>query len=374
MSRSLWDETSIGTLKCKNRFLKGAFHERAATIDGYVTPELLKYYEEEAKGGVGTIILGYARVMGHDFPNYQMMAAYDDSYIPGLRKLAEVIHANGASVIMQIAYGGSRTSVTDDGRLIWGPSDVPNQRTGITPTPMTKEDIAVLVDVFAQAALRGKKAGMDAVMIHSAHGYLLSEWMCPHYNKRTDEYGGSVENRARIVVEIIRAIRELCGQDYPVLLKYNSQDYMEDGFTEDESLEYARILEAAGIDALEISGGNETNPDVAAADLGPSRKKLARHPERTTYFADYARKLRKEVSVPIILTGGNRWYGVMDGVLQEGAADYFGLARPLNSEPDLINKWREDESLEARCVACNKCFVTVNHECILNPTTKLLNA
>lgn len=371
-SPSLWDATTIGTMHLANRFWRGALYERWATDEGFMTPQLLQVYKELIDGGVGTILTGYTRVMADDFPNPNMTAIYSDQHIASYLPLTSYAKEHGCALVMQLVYGGARTNVPVEGRKVWGPSAVANQRTGVVPQEMTEQDIAQLIEAFAAAAARAKAAGFDGVQIHAAHGYMLSTWLCPHYNLRQDKYGGSIANRGRIILEILAAIKNRCGETYPAFIKFNCQDYMADGLTEEDSIALVKMLEEAGIDGVEISGGNECDPAVAAADLGPSRKKLARHPERSSYFAAYARKLSRETSVPIILTGGNRFLSVLEGLLEEGAAQYFGLARPLNSEPDLIATWKKDPDHEPACVACNKCFTTVGHRCILNPGTELL--
>ena len=369
---SLWDETTFAGLTLKNRLWKGAIYERLATPEGFATPELTDLYKEYIDGGVGAILTGYTRIVEDDIPNPDMNAIYSDDHIAGYLPLTSYAHQGGCPIFMQLVYGGARTNVPTEGRRIWGPSAVANQRTNVVPTAMTQRDIDELISAFAQGALRAKKAGFDGVQIHAAHGYMLSTWLCPHYNQRTDEYGGSLPNRARIILQILAAIKDACGQDYPVLIKFNCTDHMQDGLTEEDSLQLIQLLEAAGIDGAEISGGNECDPAVAAADLGPSRKKLAHHPERSSYFGEYARKLSQQVSLPIILTGGNRFTSVMNNLLQEGAATYFGLARSLNSEPNLPAIWKTDPDHEPPCIACNKCFTTVGRRCILREGTQLL--
>lgn len=369
---TLWDSTTLGPITLKNRFWRGAFHERLATPEGYMTPELLDLYQEIINGGVGCILTSYTRVMADDFPNFNMLGMFTDDHIPGYLPLTQRAHEAHVAIIMQLTYGGARTVNGEPDHRIWGPSAIENPRTHVTPSAMTKADIGELVDSFAAAAFRAKQAGFDGVQVHGAHGYLLSTWLSPYFNRRDDEYGGSIENRTRIFVEIHQAIQKKCGPDYPVLVKFNCTDYAHGGLTEEDSICFCQILEHAGYAAMEISGGNECFPEVAAADLGPSRKKLAKHPERTSYFANYAQKLSHAIDAPIILIGGNRVPAIMEDILGKGYADYFGIVRPLNAQPDLIHLWEHDESAEPKCVACNKCFKTVGHRCILRPGTQLL--
>jgi len=227
-------------------------------------------------------------------------------------------------------------------------------------------DIKDLVEKFALASLRARKAGFDGIEIHAAHGYLLSQFLSPKFNLRKDEYGGSLINRSRIIIEIIHAIRELLGNDYPIWIKLNSSDFCEGGLTSDESLEIAQILAKEGLDAVEVSGGNNSTKSVATNNLGAIRTKVAISRENESYFKDYAIMLSEKVDIPVILTGGNRHYDVMDKLLQTSKISYFGLARPLISEPDLINKWEMGDYKEPNCVSCNSCFGIKGKRCILN--------
>lgn len=365
MTARLWDETDIKSMHLKNRFWRGAIYQDLPTLDGHMTEEYAAIYERVAQGGVSTILTGYARVLENDQPNPRLLGIYDDGFIDEYRAFTDRIHAHDCNIILQIVYGGARTTVPADDRIIWGASAVENERSRITPTPMTHDDIETLITAFADAGARAQASGFDGVQIHAAHGYMFSSFLSPHYNRRTDEYGGSIENRGRIIEETLIAVRERVGENFPIFIKFNSQDCMADGLTEEDSIALIRHLERHGLDGAEISGGNECFPAVAAAGLGPSRTGLARHKERDSYFAGYARKLAAQTSLPLILTGGNRHFDVMQKLLEEGAADYFGLARPLLSEPDLIRRWRVDESYEPRCLACNKCFTTPGHRCIL---------
>ena len=363
--KTLWDETAIKGMRCKNRFWRAALYQPLATEAGHLTDEYLEVFEQAARGGVGVILTGYARVIREDQPNPRLLGFYDDSFLDEYRTLTERVHRQDCRIVAQLVYGGARTTVPEDGRVIWGASAVENERSHVTPTPLARSDIRTLEQRFAEAAERAKRAGFDGVQLHAAHGYLFSSFLAPHYNRRTDEYGGSLENRARIIRESLAAMRERVSDDFPLFIKFDSSDCFEGGLTEDESIRMIALLEADGLDGAEISGGNECYPSVAAAGLGPSRKGLVGHKERDSYFAAYARKLSRATSLPLILTGGNRHFDVMNALLEEGAADYFGLARPLLSEPDLINRWRADESYEPRCLACNKCFTTPGHRCIL---------
>ena len=361
--KNLFDKTKIKNMKMKNRFLRGATWEGLADDNGHMTSELFDIYKDLAKGGVGTIITGYAYVTKDEQPNPGMMGIYDDSFIEEYKEVADIVHSYDTNIIMQIVYGGSQTTMNPPNKLIWGPSAVKNEVSQVVPVEMTREDIKVLVNAYGAAALRAMKAGFDGVEMHAAHGYLLSQFLSPHFNRRTDEYGGSIENRGRIIFEIYEEIRKRVGNGFPILIKINSKDFMEDGFTSEESIIVAKRLAELGIDAIEISGGGLYVHDN---NLSAVRKKVNLGKDRESYFKEHAAKLAEEVDVPVILIGGNRHLEVMEDILNNTKIKYFSFARPLISEPDLINRWTSGDTKNPKCISCNKCFEIPGHRCILN--------
>lgn len=365
--KSLWDKTNIGNMEMKNRFLRGALWEDLADEKGHMTSELSSIYEELAKGGVGTIITGYSFVTEDEQPNPGMLGIYEDSFIEEYKKFTEKINALGSNIIMQIVYGGFMTKFNVGERIIWGPSTIQNEVTGTWAKEITKDEIKYLVNAFAEAALRVKKSGFNGVEIHGGHGYLLSQFLSPYYNKRTDEYGGSIENRGRIIFEIYEAIREKVGNDFPVLIKLNSADYIkEGGLTMEDSLYVAKKLAVLGINAIEVTGGNESIKEVCENNLGAARTKVVMSKDRQSYFKNYATKLAQIVDIPIILIGGNRDLDIMEEILNDTKIEYFTLSRPLTAEPDLINKWESGDRKRTKCVSCNKCYNTLGKRCIFN--------
>jgi 2,4-dienoyl-CoA reductase-like NADH-dependent reductase (Old Yellow Enzyme family) len=360
-------------MKLKNRFFKAAVWEELATEDGHMTDELFQVYEEIAKGGVGTIFTGYAYVEKDEHPNPGMMGIYDDSFITEYKKLTDMAHSHGANIIMQIVYGGSMTHLVPPSPVIWGPSAVKNELTGIVPVEMSKEDILYLIKSYGKAAGRVKQAGFDGVELHAAHGYLLSQFLCPHYNTRTDEYGGNIENRARIILEIYDEIRKTVGDDFPVFIKINSEDFIDDGLTSEESITVSKMLEKAGIDGIEVSGGNESAPSVVENNLGPARRKVVLSKDRESYFREHAARLAKAVSIPVVLTGGNRHIEVMEDILSSTNIAYFALGRPMISEPNLINIWAKGEYKVPKCVSCNQCYKLYGRRCIFNSNNSINN-
>jgi 2,4-dienoyl-CoA reductase-like NADH-dependent reductase (Old Yellow Enzyme family) len=359
--KTLFDKTELSGIQLKNRFIRAATWENMADGQGHLTAKLIKLYKDLSKGGVGLIITGYARVMKGEQPNSGMMGIYDDSFVEEYKKLTEMVHKNGCKIVLQIAYGGSNTNYKVKEREIWGPSAVAHQVYGTVPNEMTKENFKSLGNAFASAAERAKASGFDGVEYHASHGYLLSQFLTPYYNRRIDGYGGAIENRARIVYEIYRQTRDRVGSNFPLIIKLHCSDFMEQGFTFEESKIVCQELAKRGIDAIEISGGNfSSSPEVS-----PVRKNI-KSPEKESYFRQYAAKIAKIVNVPIILVGGNKSFEVMADILSNSEIEYFSLSRPLLSEPDLINKWKIDTHARARCRSCNKCWDDNGNICIID--------
>lgn len=364
--KNLFDTTTVNGMKLKNRFFRAAIGEGLADDNGHITDELFRVYEELAKGGVGTIFTGITRIEKDEVPAQGVMAIYDDSFILEYKGLTDMIHRYDSNVVMQIAYGGSHSHSPHLSSKIWGPSAIKEEGSGIVPIEMTKTDIKYLIGSYAKAAARAKAAGFDGVELHAAHGYLLSQFLCPHYNNRTDEYGGSIENRAKIILEIYTEIRKEVGSDFPILIKINSEDFMEDGLTSEESIAVCKMLAELKIDAIEVSGGNSSSPSVIAKNLGSMRTKIAGSKEKESYFKEHAIRLANEISVPVILTGGNRHIEVMEDILQNSNISYFGLGRLLICEPNLIKIWAETNKESPKCVSCNKCSRNYGKTCIFN--------
>lgn len=349
----LLEPLEIGTLRAKNRFVRAATYEALATDDGRLTPELLAIYEELADGGVGTIIVSYAHVTPDEQPNPRMLGMYDDSFVREYRQLVDAVHARGAQIVSQIVYGGSSTKLDPPSKRILGPSAVPNPKTGVVPVEATPAVLQDLAEAFADAAARAQAAGFDGVELHAAHGYLLSQFLNPLLNRRSDAYGGSLGNRARFVVEVVEAVRARVGEGYPLLVKLNSSDGVEGGLTEDESVRAAKLLVEHGASAIDVSGN--------------WRACRVRDYEGKPFFAVYAQRLAREVDVPVVLTGGNRSFAAMERLAgaEEGAVAGFGLCRPLICEPDLIRRWTADPHALPRCISCNGCDSSKGHRCIL---------
>jgi 2,4-dienoyl-CoA reductase-like NADH-dependent reductase (Old Yellow Enzyme family) len=320
MDMNLFDKTQIGNMEVKNHFLRSATYEGKATDEGYPTDATKSIYQDLAKGDVGTIITSYSYITDYEQPEKHQLGIYNDSFIEAYRDLVETVHSYDAKIVMQIVHGSSLSQGYREKAKILGPSAIPHPVSGITPKEMTKEEIQDVIRFFADAAGRVKAAGFDGVQIHCAHGYLLAQFISPLFNHRTDEYGGSVQNRFRIVQEVFDAIRNKVGSDYPIWIKMNSSDEMPNGLTVDEFLEMASLLAKAGIDAIEISGDQWTKYKA----------------NERLYYKSAAIKLSELVDTPVILTGGIRALSDMEQVYQTSKVNLFGFSRPLLKNPAYI--------------------------------------
>ncbi|MBP2633240.1 MAG: oxidase [Firmicutes bacterium] len=331
--KTLFDETQLHNIKLKNRMIRSATWERMADKTGHLTDKLLKVYEDLANGGIGLIITSVAYITNDCQDLLGRLGIYDDSFIEDYKQLTKIAHDSKCPIILQLAYAGK------DGE-------------GYLPSSPTKEDIKSIVVAFGKSALRAKHAGFDGVQIHAAHGFFLSQFIHPSKNTRQDEYGGSLKNRTRILLEIYDEIRLQTGNDFNIFIKIDSTDLAEtnDCFT---SCEYACIqLANRGINAIEISGEKGA--------IVPSIRK--NYPE--SIFKDYAAKIAEKVQIPVILVGLNRTPSIMKEILNTSTIEYFSLARPLLREPDLPNQWRKNPDKSAACISCNKCFRPQGNSCI----------
>ncbi|NFM46416.1 NADH:flavin oxidoreductase [Clostridium botulinum] len=362
--KSLFEKTNIKNLEIKNRFIRSATWDRMSEDDGHLNNEVIKRYEDLAKGGVGLIVTGYAFISKNEQPNPKMFAIYDDSFIEDYKVLVDRVHKYGSKIAIQIVYGGSQSEHPSAGEMnIYGPSAVKNIVSGITPKEATKEDIRDIVRKFGDAALRAKKAGFDAVQIHAAHGYLLSQFLTLYYNRRNDEYGGDIHNRAKIIYETIEEIRKRVGNDYPIMIKINYDDLMEKnpGLTTEESIEVFKKMDELSIDIIEPSAAN-----LSSGEANYPFRTGINSVEKQSYFKEDVMKIASEVKAKVILMGGNRNINLMNEILNTTEIEYFSLSRPLLAEPDLINKWMDNKDYKQKCVSCNRCWDGLSNCCIFN--------
>ncbi len=360
----LFEETKIGNMNVKNRFIRSALWLKGAEEDGHINEFILDSYENLAKGGVGLILTGYAYISAEEQPNTRMKGIYDDSFIDEYRRLTDNVHAQGSRIALQIVFGGSQSHHPQAGSMnILAPSAIENRVTGLMPKEATKEDIKRIVSLFGDAAERAKKSGFDGVQIHAAHGYFLSMFLTPYYNRRNDEYNGDIHNRARIIYEVFEEIRHRVGADYPVMIKLNCDDFMDggEGLVLDDAKKVFKRLDELGVDLMEVSGTNESS----GKGLAPARTKLTSR-DKESYFRGATAVIAAAVNTPVVLMGGNRSTEVMQEILDTTSIKHFSIARPLLSEPDLISKWEKAPDYKPRCVSCNKCWHSEPNSCVLN--------
>jgi len=341
----LFAKISINTLNLENRFVRSATWEGLATAEGAPTPRLVEMMGDLAAGGVGLIITSHSFVHPAGRATPRQLAVDRDECVPPLREMTQEVHRRGGKIACQLAHAGRFADTGTSGHPPWSVSD-----DGGGGRVMTHEDLDILCRSFAAAAARAKEARFDAVQIHSAHGYLLSQFLSPLFNRRKDEYGGGIENRARIHQEIIAAVRSAVGEDFPILVKINGGDHIEGGLTMEEAAAAARMMEEAGVDAVEVSGGL-----ITGGRLSPSRTRID-SPEKEAYFRKEAKAIKEVLRIPVILVGGIRSPLVAADVLAAGEADLISMSRPFIREPRLVERWRKGDATPARCVSDNLCF------------------
>jgi 2,4-dienoyl-CoA reductase-like NADH-dependent reductase (Old Yellow Enzyme family) len=303
-----------------------------------------------AEGGVGLIITGHSYVSREGQASPWQLGIHEDAMLPELAHMTAAVHRSGGKICCQIAHAGAQAAAHLSGMEAIGPSVLLVDGKAMC-REMSKEDIDRVVRAFGDAAARAKRSGFDAVELHAAHGYLLSQFLSPLVNRRTDEYGGTLANRGRMTLEVLRSVRHAVGPDYPVLIKVNAEDFAEGGFSVEDMLELSAMLEKEGIDAIELSGGTGGE----ASKYQPVRfGTIAK--ENEAYYRDAARRFKKSVRVPLILVGGIRSADVAERIVDEGTADYIAMCRPLICEPDLVNRWKNGDPTKSACVSDNRCF------------------
>jgi 2,4-dienoyl-CoA reductase-like NADH-dependent reductase (Old Yellow Enzyme family) len=347
----LFEQTVLNGMTLANRFVRSATWAGLATAEGFATEALTNLLVDLARGKVGLIITGHAYVSPEGQAAPGQLGIYTDGHVSSLNEMVGKVHDAGGKVAVQISHGGRfALKLPDLVRL--GPSTL-ESKGKIQCREMTVEDIHRITGQFAQAGRRARAAGFDAVQIHAAHGYLLSEFLSPFFNSRTDAYGGPIWNRARFLLEVLDAVRREAGSAFPVLVKLNSQEFLEGGYTVEDMLEVASFLEKAGVDAIEMSGGNH----VAGifGEFFPARK-VKPKAEEVPYYLDEACRYKGKIHLPLMLVGGIRSYEWATRILLEGYADYVSLSRPLIREPGLIDRWKSGDTARSSCISDNGCF------------------
>jgi 2,4-dienoyl-CoA reductase-like NADH-dependent reductase (Old Yellow Enzyme family) len=348
--KKLFEKTKNNGMTLTNRFVRSATWEGMCEKDGRPTPKLASCYRDLAAGGVALIITGYAFVRpdGKQMPG--KMGIHTDDFAPDMRSLTRAVHDEGGKICIQLVHAGGQTTSKVAGRRPLAPSAVKVEQFPEEPEAMGTRDIEEIVAAFGDAARRAREYGFDAVQLHAAHGYLINQFLSPLTNRRTDGYGGPLENRCRFLLEVYRSVRAAVGPGFPVFVKLNGSDNLEGGLEIGDAVRAAHLLDGEKIDAIEVSGGTS----ASGAEV-PVRTKIDR-PSREAYNLALARKIKKSVRCPLIAVGGFRSLEVIEKALLEDGIDYISMARPFIREPRLISRWKEGDLSPARCISCNGCF------------------
>jgi 2,4-dienoyl-CoA reductase-like NADH-dependent reductase (Old Yellow Enzyme family) len=365
----------LGPLTLRNRIVKAATFE-GLTREHVVNDRLIEFHRKVAAGGVGMTTLAYCAVSpdGCGTPNELIVTP---EAVPGLARLAEAVHAEGAALSAQLGHAGAVAAGT--GARAVSPSPVFSPLAMRRTRAVTADEIARITADFARAASLVADAGLDAVEIHLGHGYLPSEFLSPRLNRRRDGWGGSLANRARFPRAIATAVREAVGERLAVVAKLNMADGVRGGLWLDESVEVARMLESDGsLDALELTAGSSLqNPmylfrgEAPVAEMAQAMPRAVRpafrlfgsrflreYPFEEAYLLPYARQFRAALTMPLILLGGINRLDTVTAALAEGF-DFVAIGRALLREPDLISRWQGGETHESLCIHCNKCMATI---------------
>lgn len=345
----IFSPLAIGNITLKNRIIRSATWE-GMCLDGVPTEKLIKLYEDLAENNVALIITGYTYVSkeGMQLPN--KMGLDSDKNLDVFKSMVDRVHKKGGLIAVQLVHAGGQANRKSSGMQPIAPSAVSFPTYQEIPKEMTKDDIKRVVECFALSAKRAKELGFDFVQLHGAHGYLINQFLSPLTNKRDDEYGGSLENRFRFLKEVILAIKSLIGRDYPLIIKLNGDDFIEGGFSINESVKVARMLEELGVLFIEVSGGS-----AASADKSPVRKDIDT-PEKEGYNCELSKKIKEQVNIPVGVVGGIRTFNIAKKIIETKEADVISLSRPFIREPHLVKRWQSGDTYRAKCISCNGCF------------------
>jgi len=361
--KTLFSPFRIGTLELRNRIVMPPMATNFAGEDGSVNDRHIAYYVKRAKGGVGYITFEHTGILkqGRAFPNMALIDS--DQNIPSFRKLVKAIHQENGKILIQINHAGRQTSASITGSPIVAPSAIPCPVRKEMPQELSTEEIQKIIEAFGAAALRVKEAGADGVEIHMAHGYLINQFLSPFSNKRMDEYGGDVDRRMRMAIEVLRMVRNKVGPDFAVLCRISADEYVEGGLKIEDSREIAKALERNGADALHVSAC------VAASGY-------LNHPPyyaEEGVFAHLAQGIKSVVGIPIIAVGRIRTPRLANQILEDNKANLISMGRALIADPNLPVKALQGKTEEIiPCISCNRCILSIRKgalQCAVNPET-----
>ena len=337
----------------KNRFCKAAMTERVAGPDNFACERHHKIYEKWAKSGSGILLTGNVQIDRSCMEGPANVCIEEHSYqnqMPALKKWAQVSETDGSKLWMQISHAGRQTPGDLNMNPV-APSNIglkiPGRKYG-TPKPLSNDEIEDVIERFIFTAKIAQDTGFTGIQIHSAHGYLMSEFLSPDINRREDQWGGSIENRSRILLSIINGCRKELGENFPISVKLNSADFQKGGFSAEDSSRVAAMLSDAKIDLLEISGGTYEQPRLLGLDsvsINPKRSEARKESTiaREAYFLAYTEEIKKVIDIPLMVTGGFRSRVAMEDAINKGACEIIGIGRPLCSDPLSIKKLLDRE-------------------------------
>ena len=368
----LFEPGTIGAITARNRVIMAPMTTRLATSHGYVTDQLIAYYEARAAGGAAIITVELCSPVPGGDHRRRELGIWDDKFLPGLRDLTTAIHRAGAKSSIQIGHAGAHARPDVSGAAAVAPSDVPHDvREGdvqrVTPTPLTEDGMRALADGYAAAALRCKQAGFDMVELQGGHDYLLYQFLSPLDNKRTDTYGGSLGNRARFPLQVVTACVVALGEDCPVSFRFSADEFAPGGFTLDDALKLAPLLQHAGVSLINVSAGSARSGPIPWLITTPMAYPAG-------LFVPLAKQIKQVVSIPVAVVGRLHDPRYAESVLDDSAADFIVLGRALLADPNWPLKAQAAAADRIRpCIACNTC---VDHlrsgdtvACLVNPTT-----
>lgn len=350
MSR-LFEETEINGMKLRNRLVRSATWEGMCEVDGRPTQKLIDTYVDLAKGDIGLLITGYAfvRLDGKQLPG--KMGIQTDDFAEPFKQMTDAVHQAGGTIAVQLVHAGGQANPKSSGLPIVAPSAGKIEQYPVEAAELSRADIADIIAAFGKGARRAREWGFDGIQLHGAHGYLINQFLSPLANRRTDEYGGSIDNRCRFMMAVYEAVRAEVGDDFPVMIKLNMSDNLEGGLEIADALVAAEKLSEAGIDAIETSSGTP-----ASGTMGAARPKINK-PEAEGYNMVWAQQVKALVKCPVMAVGGFRSFEVAEKAVSEDGVDYIAMARPLIREPNLAGRWASGNREKAACISCGKCFI-----------------
>jgi len=351
--KTLFSPQKIGTIEIMNRIVRSATFEHRAEKYGYIGHKMINFYDELARGGTGLIITGFTGIDPSATGSPYQLRLDNDSYIPGHKKLVKVVHDQPeVKLAIQIVHMGRQGEHPKFSPV--APSPIPEKTTGLTPKELSIEEIYELIRKFKETTIRAYECGYDMVQLHASHGYLLSNFVSPYTNKRRDQFGGSVENMAKILIEIFNQIRDELGKKFPITVKLQTHDSVPGGLTLDTSSKIAKILADTGYDAIEPSGGIYESQLV---HKNPYPCKMIKSPKDENYFLPTAKIIKPLLNkTKLILVGGIKNPLSAEKILNDNHADFISMCRPLIYEPDLPNRWKTGDISPAKCTSCNSCL------------------